>query len=69
MVTVLFSSCAAFTVSFAGGVWGSTPLSPLIDKINLRYGRGAIGFGKPSEEISRFTGHAAFQRVPEEFEF
>jgi hypothetical protein len=44
-------------------------LSPLIDKINLRYGRGAIGFGKQSEQIKQFTGHAAFQRVPEEFEF
>jgi len=44
-------------------------LSPLLDKINQRYGRGAIGFGKPSEQIKQFTGHAAFQRVPEEFEF
>ncbi|MGB9152011.1 MAG: DNA polymerase [Alphaproteobacteria bacterium] len=44
-------------------------LSPLIDKINQRYGRGAIAFGKSSDQISRFTGHAAFQRVPEEFEF
>ena len=44
-------------------------LSPLIDKINQRYGRGAIGFGKQSEEIRRFTGYAAFQRVPEAFEF
>jgi len=44
-------------------------LSPLIDKINRRYGRGTIAFGKPSDQISRFTGHAAFQRVPEEFEF
>ena len=44
-------------------------LSPLIDKINRRFGRGAITFGKPSDEVSRFTGYAAFQRVPEEFEF
>ena len=44
-------------------------LSPLIDQINRRYGRGAIGFGKPSEQMNRFTGHAAFQRVPEAFEF
>ena len=44
-------------------------LSPLIDKINRRYGRGAIAFGKPSDQIKQFTGHAAFQRVPEEFEF
>jgi DNA polymerase-4 len=44
-------------------------LSPLIDKINDRYGRGAITFGKPSDQIARFTGHAAFQRVPEGWEF
>ena len=44
-------------------------LSPLVDKINRRHGRGAITFGKPSEQIKLFTGHAAFQRVPEEFEF
>jgi len=44
-------------------------LSPLLDKINRRYGRGAIAFGKPSDQINRFTGHAAFQRVPEELEF
>jgi DNA polymerase-4 len=44
-------------------------LSPLIDAINQRFGRGAITFGKPSDHISHFTGHAAFQRVPDEFEF
>lgn len=44
-------------------------LSHLIDKINRRYGRGAITFGKSSGQISRFTGHAAFQRVPEIWEF
>ncbi len=44
-------------------------LSPLIDQINRRYGRGAISFGNPTPQIQKFTGHAAFQRVPEEFEF
>jgi len=44
-------------------------LSPVIDIINRRFGRGAIGFGKSSELIQTFTGHAAFQRVPEAYEF
>ncbi len=44
-------------------------LSPLLDSINRRYGRGAIGFGLPSEDVQKFTGHAAFQRVPEVWEF
>lgn len=44
-------------------------LAPLIDQLNQRYGRGTIGFGKPHETAARFTGHAAFQRVPETFEF
>ncbi len=44
-------------------------LSPVIDSINRRFGRGAIGFGKSSERIQTFTGHAAFQRVPEVYEF
>jgi DNA polymerase-4 len=44
-------------------------LSPLIDIINRKYGRGKIAFGKSSDQISAFTGHAAFQRVPEVFEF
>lgn len=44
-------------------------LSPVIDSINRRFGRDAIGFGKSSELIRSFTGHAAFQRVPEVYEF
>jgi DNA polymerase-4 len=44
-------------------------LSPLVDGINRRFGRNTIGFGKAREDISRFTGHAAFQRVPEIWEF
>jgi DNA polymerase-4 len=44
-------------------------LSPVIDRINQRYGRGAIGFGRLPDDIRAFTGHAAFQRIPEIFEF
>ena len=36
-------------------------LSPLIDRINTRYGRGAIGFGLPPPTVRAFSGHA---RVP-----
>jgi len=44
-------------------------LSPIIDRINRRYGRGAIAFGLQDAQIRHFTGHAAFQRVPERWEF
>ena len=44
-------------------------ISPLIDHINDRYGRGAIGFGLLSSEVRAFRGHAAFHRVPEIWEF
>jgi DNA polymerase-4 len=44
-------------------------LSPLMDGINRRFGRNAIGFGKVPDDINKFTGHAAFQRVPESWEF
>jgi DNA polymerase IV len=44
-------------------------LSPLIDQINQRYGRNAIGFGLLPPTVQAFKGHAAFQRVPEEWEF
>jgi DNA polymerase-4 len=44
-------------------------LSPLMDGINRRFGRNTIGFGKVPDDISKFTGHAAFQRVPETWEF
>ncbi|MFY9287032.1 MAG: DNA polymerase [Alphaproteobacteria bacterium] len=44
-------------------------LLPLIDKINHRYGRNTISFGRVGDGVRSFTGHAAFQRVPERFEF
>ena len=44
-------------------------LSPLIDRINDRYGRCAIGFGLSPPDIRAFKGHAAFHRVPERWEF
>jgi DNA polymerase-4 len=44
-------------------------LSPVIDAINQRYGRNAIGFGLLPPTVRGFKGHAAFQRVPEEWEF
>jgi DNA polymerase IV len=44
-------------------------LSPLIDRINTRYGRGAIGFGLLPPTVRAFSGHAAFTRVPEKWEF
>jgi DNA polymerase IV len=44
-------------------------LSPLIDRINDRYGRCAIGFGLFSPDVRAFKGHAAFHRVPERWEF
>jgi DNA polymerase-4 len=44
-------------------------LSPLIDRINDRYGRCAIGFGLFPPGVRAFKGHAAFHRVPESWEF
>jgi DNA polymerase-4 len=44
-------------------------LSPLIDRINDRYGRCAIGFGLFPPDVRAFKGHAAFHRVPERWEF
>ncbi len=44
-------------------------LSPVVDRINDRYGRGAIGFGLVPADVRAFRGHAAFQRVPEAWEF
>jgi class 3 adenylate cyclase len=44
-------------------------LSPLIDRINDRYGRCAIGFGLFAPNVRAFKGHAAFHRVPERWEF
>jgi len=44
-------------------------LSPMIDRINDRYGRCAIGFGLLPPDVTAFKGHAAFHRVPESWEF
>ena len=44
-------------------------LSPMIDRINDRYGRCAIGFGLLPPDVRAFKGHAAFHRVPESWEF
>ena len=44
-------------------------LSPLIDRINDRYGRCAIGFGLFPPDVRAFKGHAGFNRVPERWEF
>jgi len=44
-------------------------LSPLIDRINERYGRCAIGFGLFPPGVRAFKGHAAFHRAPESWEF
>ena len=44
-------------------------LSPLVDRINDRYGRCSIGFGLFPSDVRAFKGHAAFHRVPESWEF
>jgi hypothetical protein len=44
-------------------------LSPLIDRINDRYGRGTVGFGLLPPDVRAFRGHAAFDPVPESWEF
>jgi hypothetical protein len=44
-------------------------LSPLIDRINDRYGRYSIGFGLFPRDVRALEGHAAFHRVPEKWEF
>jgi len=44
-------------------------LSPLIDRINRRYGRNTIGFSYVPAQVRAFNGNAAFQRVPEAWEF
>jgi hypothetical protein len=48
---------------------GSSSQPPLIDRINDRYGRCAIGFGLLPPDVRAFKGHAAFDRVPERWEF
>ena len=54
---------------FAADTHRRQKLSPLIDRINDRYGRCAIGFGLFPPDIRAFKGHAAFHRVPESWEF
>jgi hypothetical protein len=54
---------------FAAGSPGHQQLSPLVDRINRRYGRCAIGFGLLPPDVRAFKGHAAFHRVPESWEF
>ena len=44
-------------------------LSPLVDRINDRYGRCSIGFGLFPRDVRAFKGHAAFHRVPESGSF
>ena len=44
-------------------------LSPLVDRINDRYGRCSIGFGLFPADVRAFKGHAAFHRLPESWEF
>jgi hypothetical protein len=48
---------------------GEDVLSPVVDGLNRRFGRNTIGFGQTSAKAKAFTGHAAFQRVPESWEF
>jgi hypothetical protein len=54
---------------FAADTQRRQKLSPLIDRINDRYGRCTIGFGLLPPEVRGFKGHAAFHRVPESWEF
>ena len=54
---------------FDSGTGRRQELSPLIDRINDRYGRCAIGFGLFPPDVRAFKGHAAFHRVPERCEF
>ena len=54
---------------FAADTHRRQKLSPLIDRINDRYGRCAIGFGLLPPEVRAFKGHAAFHPVPESWEF
>lgn len=47
----------------------TAPINHLVDEINAKYGRHTIGFGVRVNETRGFTGHAAFQRVPEIWEY
>jgi hypothetical protein len=54
---------------FAADTGRHQKLSPLVDRINDRYGRCAIGFGLFPPDVRAFKGHAAFHRVPERWGF
>jgi DNA polymerase IV len=54
---------------FAADTHRRQKLSPLIDRINDRYGRCSIGFGLFPSDVRAFKGHAAFHHVPERWEF
>lgn len=54
---------------FASGTDRRQKLSPLVDRVNHRYGRYAIGFGLFAPDVRAFKGHAAFHGVPERWEF
>ena len=43
-------------------------LSTFVDGLSRRFGRNTVAFGKVSAAVQKFTGHAAFQRVPESWE-
>jgi hypothetical protein len=40
-----------------------------MDRINRKFGRNTIAFGHVPRAVRGFNGHAAFQRVPESWEF
>jgi hypothetical protein len=64
---VLQHSTSRPSVSSKFHAAGTRPV-PLVDRINDRYGRCAIGFGLFPPDV-RAYGHAAFHRVPESWEF
>jgi hypothetical protein len=35
------------------------PLSPVVDRLNRRFGRNTIAFGQVPAEVRKFSGHAA----------
>ncbi len=47
----------------------ASSINHVVDSINAKYGRNTIGFGMRGSEAKQFTGHAAFQRVPDIWEF
>ena len=47
----------------------AAPINHVVDALNAKFGRNTIGFGIRDSEIKKFAGHAAFQRVPDIWEF